>query len=165
LYKFIFIVSRFGHFVYPFCAIFFGGGGGLVVGGDIDLREQPTSAALTGEAGSFFVCVKCLEGEVERNRNFFIFGAEKKRKRPPPGGSTHTTPADRIVCLYGLVYKKDAPIDEVTVLNIPGTTAHTHTHGRNLHANDFLKFHYVQGGGFCILFFVFSRSLRAIKNN
>jgi hypothetical protein len=55
LYKFIFIVSRFGHFFYPFCAIFFGGGGGLVVGGDIDLREQPTSAALTGEAGSFFV--------------------------------------------------------------------------------------------------------------
>jgi hypothetical protein len=54
------------------------------------------------------------------------------------------------------VYKKDAPIDEVTVLNIPGTTAHTHTHGRNLHANDFLKFHYVQGGGdfvFCFLFF------------
>jgi hypothetical protein len=50
-------VSRFGHFFYPFCAIFFffGGGGGLVVGGDIDLREQPTSAALTGEAGSFFV--------------------------------------------------------------------------------------------------------------
>lgn len=40
----------------------------------------------------------------------------------------------------------------------------THT-GKNLHANDFLKFHYVQGGGICILYFFPGRleQLKIIK--